>query len=50
MAALYVVLFWNAIFPYDEEVHSRAKFAKDKSEIKATAIKQMQIEYIQEHH
>lgn len=49
MLALYVHLFFNAIFPYDEEEHWRAEIAKERAEVRAKAIKAMQIEYMQDH-
>ncbi|MDK7419270.1 hypothetical protein OWP16_04620 [Bacillus paranthracis] len=49
MLALYVHLFFNAIFPYDEEEHRRAGIAKERAEVRAKAIKAMQIEYMQDH-
>ncbi|MDQ0220147.1 hypothetical protein ELQ35_22155 [Peribacillus cavernae] len=48
MLALYIHLFWNAIFPYDEEEHQREEFAEERAEIRAKAIKELQIEHMRE--
>lgn len=46
MMALYVHLFLNTIFTYDEEEHRREEFAEEKAKVRAKAIKQMQVKYM----
>ncbi|MBG9589525.1 hypothetical protein [Cytobacillus firmus] len=50
MFVVYVFMFWNAAFPYNEEEHKREEFAEEKAKVRAKAVKQMQIEYMLEHH
>lgn len=46
MLALYILMFWTAAFPYNEEEHRKAEFAKERAEQRAKAIKRLQIEYM----
>lgn len=39
-----------AAFPYDKAEHERAEFARERAEQRAKAIKQLQTEYMLEHH
>lgn len=50
MLAVYVYLFFNAAFPYNEEEHQREEFAEEKAKVRAKAIKDLQSEYMLEHH
>ncbi|MEM5592303.1 hypothetical protein AAHH67_12290 [Niallia circulans] len=50
MLAVYILMFWTAAFPYNEEEHRKAEIARERAEQRAKAIKNLQEEYIKEHH
>jgi|GEM_PF-4592558 len=47
---VYVLMFWNAIFPYDEAEHTREEIAEENAKGRAKAIKRLQEQYMEEHH
>lgn len=50
LMGLYVAMIFAAAFPYNAEEHRRAEIAKERAEQRVKAFKNLQEEYMREHH